>query len=408
MNLQKQAFINTSGNIMYFIALWLLMVISTKFMGYEAAGAITLAMTVGNMIATVQFYGVRSFQSSDIMFQYTPNDYIYARVITVVIGLLICVSFCFWMDYPSNLSLTIFLFMIIKSSESFSDALFGDFQRLGRLEIAGYSMFLRGIVITLFFVLSLCFFNKLNTALLLTSIGAVLILLLFDIPFHNSIIRGIKRINQRKSVGVLKICFPLFLSGIIVPIIVAFPRIILEHFYGVELLGFYGNVSTPALLLTTVAPTVLTVLLPDYGRLFNLRDYGKIRKIWGLSVIGTLVAGFICLICLFIFGRPVMAFIYTDQILPYVRYLYLILLAMVLNTLTICNNTVLVAIRKNSVIIMTSIIALVICLVISFPLVRDYCINGAIAVLIITYGLQMMAQMTFLLRIWRSIKSEII
>ena len=103
-----------------------------------------------------------------------------------------------------------------------------------------------------------------------------------------------------------------------------------------------------------------------------------------------------------------MAFIYTDQILPYVRYLYLILLAMVLNTLTICNNTVLVAIRKNSVIIMTSIIALVICLVISFPLVRDYCINGAIAVLIITYGLQMMAQMTFLLRIWRSIKSEII
>ena len=154
MNLQKQAFINTSGNIMYFIALWLLMVISTKFMGYEAAGAITLAMTVGNMIATVQFYGVRSFQSSDIMFQYTPNDYIYARVITVVIGLLICVSFCFWMDYPSNLSLTIFLFMIIKSSESFSDALFGDFQRLGRLEIVGYSMFLRGIVITLFFVLS--------------------------------------------------------------------------------------------------------------------------------------------------------------------------------------------------------------------------------------------------------------
>ena len=70
MNLRKQAILYTLGNIIYLIALWLLTVITTQFLGYKATGALTLAMSIGNVIVNVQLYGVRVFQGSDMSFRY--------------------------------------------------------------------------------------------------------------------------------------------------------------------------------------------------------------------------------------------------------------------------------------------------------------------------------------------------
>ena len=69
MELRKQTIIYTGGNGVYLVALWLLTVITTRLLGYAAAGDLTLAMAVGNVFALMQMYGVRGFQGSDVAFQ---------------------------------------------------------------------------------------------------------------------------------------------------------------------------------------------------------------------------------------------------------------------------------------------------------------------------------------------------
>ena len=401
MDIRMQAMLNAIGNLVYLIALWLLTVITTKMLGYEAAGTLTLAMAIGNIVVNFQLYGVRAFQSSDMSFRYAPNDYILARIITVVIGLAVSIVACIIIGYTYLLSLSILLFVLIKSSESFSDVLFGNIQRAGHLEIAGYSMLFRGIAILLVFFIGINQSSKLNVALLLVSICAILLTFVVDLSLHYRIIHDKVSFSLKGLYGILSECFPLFLTSIIPVFVIALPRIVLERLYGAEVLGFFGNVSSPALFLTTFIPTILTALLPTYGTAVVLRNYKKILEIWKISFLGTIALAGVCLIGSLLFVPQFLSFVYTVKILPYVHYFYFILIAMTLYALTMCNNTALIAMRKNKMVLVSSVVSLGLCVVTSLPLVRNYGISGAVAVLFISYGSQLIVQMIGLITLFQ-------
>ena len=398
MNVKRQALINSFGNLVYVAALWLLTVITTQRLGYEAAGHLTLAMTIGNLCVAVQLYGVRAFQSSDMSYEYSAKDYLLSRVFTLALGLVFGLIICFVRGYDTTVLLCIFLFMLIKSAEAFSDVLYGNVQRAGRLDVAGYFMFVRGVLIIALFGVFIWKTGNLNISLLFAAIFCVLLSGIIELLVHHKIAEKDNAvISIKKTFGIIKGCFPLFIASVVPIVITAYPRIVLEKYYGSELLGFYGNVSTPSLLITTLAPVVLVALLPAYGVAFNSVDKRKIRKLWILSIIGCLVFGAICFLGLLVLAKPLLSLIYTEQIIPYVVYIYPIMVAMIIYSFTMCNYTALIAIRKKTMIIVAALIALLVCLISSELLIKSYSINGAIAVLIITYLVQFVIQMVCLL-----------
>ena len=392
MNLSKQTIIYTAGNIVYLVGLWLLTAITTRFLGYEDAGTLTLAMAIGNVIGTVQMYGVRGFQSSDVTFKYSPYDYLRLRVITIIIGFILVIAVCIFMGYRMNVSVTIILFVLLKSSESLADVLFGNIQRAGYLHIAGYSMAIRGVLVTVGFILAATLTKDLNSALLLSAMGAASVSFSFDLYTHHWIIKQQPLVYDKGILGLLKECFPLLVSGLIPVIVAAFPRIVLERYCGSRILGIYGNVSTPGLLLTTVVPTVLTALMTVYGRAFSGEDYRRILYIWMKSIIGVIVFTGVCLVIATFVGRDVLAYIYTAEIIPYVSYLYYVLIAMMLNAITACCNIVFVVVRKHWEMTVIATVALVHCLIVAIPLIRTWRIFGAIITLAGTYCLQIVIQ----------------
>lgn len=398
MNVRRQAVINSFGNLVYVAALWLLTVITTQRLGYDAAGYLTLAMTIGNLSAAVQLYGVRAFQSSDMSFEYSAKDYLLSRVLTLVFGFVFGLIICLIRGYNTSALICIILFVTLKSAEAFSDVIYGNIQRVGRLDIAGYFMFARGTFIVVLFGAVIWKTNDLNLSLLVAATFCVILSCVIEIIVHH---RTAVKANDvylfNKSIGIIKECFPLFLASFVPIIITAYPRIVLEKYYGSKLLGYYGNVSTPSLLITTLAPVVLVALLPAYGVAFNNIDKQKIRKLWFLSVIGCLVFGVFCFLGLLVLAKPVLSLIYTDQIIPYVIYIYPITVAMILYSFTMCNYTALIAMRKKSMIIGAALIALLVCLLSSEYLIKKYSIVGTIAVLIITYFVQFIIQMVCLM-----------
>lgn len=398
MNVKRQALINSFGNLVYVAALWLLTVITTQRLGYEAAGHLTLAMTIGNICVAVQLYGVRAFQSSDMSYEYSAKDYLLSRVFTLALGLIFGLIICFVRGYDTTVLLCIIFFMLIKSAEAFSDVLYGNVQRAGRLDVAGYFMFVRGVLIVVLFGVFIWKTGNLNISLLFAAIFCVLLSGIIELFVHHKIAEKDNAvISIKKTFGIIKGCFPLFIASVVPIVITAYPRIVLEKYYGSELLGFYGNVSTPSLLITTLAPVVLVALLPAYGVAFNSVDKRKIRKLWILSIIGCLVFGVICFLGLLVLAKPFLSLIYTEQIIPYIVYIYPITVAMIIYSFTMCNYTALIAIRKKTMIIVAALVALLVCLASSELLIKSYSIEGAIVVLIITYLVQFIIQMVCLL-----------
>jgi O-antigen/teichoic acid export membrane protein len=402
VNLKRQATINTVGNVVYLTALWFLTVITTRVLGYNAAGTLMLAMAVGNIIATIQFYSVRNYQSTDMAFRYSPRDYLQCRIVTIIAGLIVGVAVCVILRYPINISLSILFFILIKASETFSDVLWGNDLRVGHLELAGYSQFARGILLfLLFFVGALCF-KDLNKALLLAGAGLLIFSLAVDLPLHNKTIKQAGAVPDNGIRGIIKDCFPLMITSFVPMVIAAAPRMALDRYYGAEILGFYGNVSTPALVLTTLTPVLMAALLPVLGKAFVDHDYRKIRKVWIKTVLGVVVLTVLCVLGVALLGRPVLAFVYTKEILPYVHHLYYILFAMMLGAIVTCGYTVLVSVRKKWGITFIALSAMVLCLIISPPLVKNYVINGAISVLALAYGVYAVALSVWVLCITKT------
>lgn len=399
MKLRKQAIINAGGNTVYLFALWFLTVITTRTLGYEAAGTLTLAMAIGNVIAIFQMYGMRGYQSSDMSFQFSPKDYLNSRCVTVLIGWIGGVLICLIGGYPKEISAAILLFILTKTSETFSDVLFGNDQRAGHLELNGYSMMIRGILLIVLFATGAVCFRSLNNALILSAAGLLALSLFMDLPLHNRLMRTLGNTENHGFTGILKKCSPLLLTAMIAVVVTALPRLGIERYCGVRELGFYGNVSTPALVLTTVIPTILNALLPKYGMAYKDKDYRRLKTIWLKTIIGVAAAGVLCIIGVAIGGKGFLSFVYTDEIIPYVHYLYPVMIVMTVYSITVCNCTWLVAVRRNWATTITEFTGLVICLIVLSSLVKNYRIAGAIAVLLITYSVQALIQFIWILKI---------
>ena len=390
--LKKQAILNTIGNAVYLLALWLLTVITTQFLGYESVGNLTLVMAVGNIVIIVQLFGVRGIQSSDICFKYSPHLYLKARLFTVCSGFLLGVIICLLLRYPQRIIIAVLLFVSFKSSEAVSDVFYGDDQRLGKLELAGYSLFFRGIITVLLFLVGSYFFKNLNISLLLITIGGFFLTFLVDFPFYQKAIANCERNLSGNFVDLLKESFPVFITTLIPALVMAFPRVLLDYWYGAELLGYYGNLSTPTLLLITLIPNIIIVFFPRYGKMVISKNYNGIKRLWLQSMFGTICLTCFCLLGVYLLGHSVLSFFYTNQILPYVYFLYFAFVAMGIYSIEICCAVVLIAMRESKILLIAAFCSLVMCLFISIPLVKNYGIGGAIAVLAISYSVQVIIQ----------------
>lgn len=389
--LQKQALINTIGNVTYLVAQWILTVLTTRILGYESVGILTLSMSVGNVFTFIQLYGVRSFQSSDTSRQYTPGDYLLARIATTALGIMLCISYAFCIGYNKSISISIILFMLFRTFEAISDVFFGDFQREGRLELVGLTMFLRGVLTVLLFTAGLQLFHDLNKALFCIVMGSLALTAFLDCILYKFIVPWSEG-SKCGVAGILRECFPLLLAALLPTVITAFPRVVLERYSGAELLGYYGNISTPAVIIIALVPNILTSIMPVYGEMVTVNDFTRIRKLWMKTIVGTVFIFVVCLLGVKLLGKPVLAWIYTDAIIPYVHFLYFFLISTTLYAITMCNAAVLTALRKNTSVSICAIVATAICVSVSFPLVRHFGISGAISALIISYCAQIIMQ----------------
>lgn len=402
MNLKNQTIIHSLGNTVYLLGLWFLTVITTRFLGYSSTGVLTLAMSIGNVIYTIQVFGARGYQSSDVSFLYSSKAYVVFRCISVTLGCLIGIATCVILNYSSSVQFAVLAFILIKSSEAFSDALFGNDQRYGHLEYAGFSMLIRGLLLVVLFGIGVMLFKELNMALLIVAVGGVVLSVLVDLPLHKRTVEKTGTVSVSEIFKLLKECFPLLITLLIPSVITALPRIILERFFGDEILGYYGNVSTPALLLTSVAPTILLALLPSYGNFIKERNYKSIRIFWVRTIVGVIAVTIIAAIGVLFLGKIVLSFVYTEEIIPYVFYLYYVLAAMMFYIITMCNNTLLVALRKSWGLTLTTLIALFVCVILSFSVIKPWGIMGAILALGIPYAVAAAVQIIWILKLCKT------
>ena len=97
---------NSMGSLFYLLCQWLLTVVVVPLCSFEAAGILTLAISLTNVFFTLATFGIRIFQVSDSQGKYGPGLYISTRVFTCLCSFALCAAFllCTCLAFPGALA----------------------------------------------------------------------------------------------------------------------------------------------------------------------------------------------------------------------------------------------------------------------------------------------------------------
>lgn len=244
---------NTIGCLLYQGCLWAITILVVTLSGYTNSGYLAFAMAMGNIFFPLATYNVRTFQVSDIKNEFSSDNYIAFRIVTIAIALVIVIAYALFSTPASELIFATLAWMIFKSDESFCNVYYGVDQKHGRMDFIGISQGVRGLCIIAFFSLFLYFTQNINAAIVAMSVSCICVTFFYDRRKAISLSNAKVSITKEKAVELFKACLPSMLTLLCYGAAPSIARQIYEGIAGTYLLGIYAAIATPTVLMQVAA-----------------------------------------------------------------------------------------------------------------------------------------------------------
>lgn len=376
-SLKKQMLWNAVGNVIYLGCQWLIVVLVTNMGGFRDAGVLSVAMSVSATFQTVAMFGIRSFQVSDLNGEYSDTHYVGFRTVTCALSLILCMGFALAARYWSFQLLAIFLFMLFRLAESFSDVLHGVAQKNNRLDIAGKSFAIKGIGLLAVFYASFRIAGNLCLSLFFMAAFSIASTAVYDLLVVRRLSRFSLVAPVRETLPMafrtLPLCVYLFLHSSISTV----PKLFLERMTGEELLGAYSSIFAPAMLLSTAAGFLYQPFVPTFAEAWQERDSKRFFKLLFRLIGAIALIGAVALIAAHFLADFLFSLIFGEQIREYLYLLTPILFATCGVALIAFFGMVETVLRDFFGMILGCGVGLAAELSLSYPLIRSFAGNGA-------------------------------
>ena len=377
ISFKKNMLFNTVGSLFYQGCLWLTTVLVVLLSsGYDASGILSFAMTIGNMYFAIATYNMRTYQVSDISNKYSQQNYVGFRLVTISIGFATMIPYTLIVSPDVMTMLTVLLYLLFKMDEEFCDVLYGIDQRGGRMDYIGISQTLRGFLLVAGFSVGMAALHSINLAIVLMFVMCLSITFVYDVPHARRLDKIQPKISKEQTISLLRECLPVVLSSLFLGMVVSVARQYYGNVYGMDNLGKYAAVATPAVLIQAAArylyaPTL--VPLAEKWKESPQKEFMKsFKKILGTLTLSSLAMVLLLSLC----GKPILLAVYGNNIAPY-TYLfpYVLISTAAIAVIWFISDSLIIC-RNLRGLLVSNAVALGITLLIMMPFERLFGMNG--------------------------------
>ncbi|OUP58976.1 hypothetical protein B5F14_07770 [Faecalitalea cylindroides] len=377
-NLKKDYFWNTLGTSLFSFNSLFLMIVVTRLNSLSDAGIFSFAYATAGIINYFALYSGRTYQISNTDEKFTDSLYIVARYLTALFALLITIIFIVINGYSLEKALVIFLLCMVKCFEAISDVYYGILQRNSKLFIAGKSMTYKTLIIIIGFVVIDFLTRNLLTSCFYMLILNIVFLLVYDIRNTNKFSKFIKDFDNFNIFLLLKVSSYTFLFTLIVTIIMNLPRYFIDFFLNDSDQAIYGIISMPATFVMLFSQFIFQPSLVSLTGFYKQND----KKSFNLTVlrISSILIGAMIIILpvAYIFGIPVLEFVYGVELSNYLYYLLLVILGSSFYAVSNVLLNSLIVIHCNREQLFVQVIILLLSLLICYELISNLGIEGGL------------------------------
>lgn len=397
LTVQQNMLYNSIGSISYLACQWLITVLVVRLSNYENAGNLALVVSVTNMFYTIASFGIRAYQVSDIRDQYAPSDYIYTRYLTCTAGALLCVIFIFADGhYTCDQIACILMYMLFRVSEAWTDVYHGIDQKAWRMDIIGISGVIRGIISLVVFCVALYISQSLFFAITTMTAALYAVLFCYDIPHSGQLIEIIKGIRWKKIGMLLWECWPLMLNGFLLSGVVSIPRYNLERICSETILGYYGSVATPAVIVQTASSLLFNPLISSFSVYYEEKDKKKFLLLIRKVIFCLLAVSVVVILGAALLGRWGLALLFGEGILPYAYLLIPVIFTTIMIAFSWFIGTLLTIVRRLKSMLVANACAAALAALVSPMLIQRFQMDGVNYAIYLAVGVSLVIQIAVL------------
>jgi len=406
-NIGRSVVWNTVGTMYYYACQWLITILAVRIGGYSLAGYLSLAMTITNSFYAIAQFGMRQFQVSDLEEKYSDTIYIGSRYISIFVAFVTCTIYLFLSHY-SNVELACTMsYLLLRLVEAFVDVYHGIDQKNWRFDIIGKSLLVRGTILVLGFWIGLELIGDLPIVLLIITTLSLSIVIGYDIRYTKQFAEVKGTLKDYKIKRLLLECFPIVIFNFLLSTVTLIARDTLQIVEGVERLGVYASVASPAVIIQLLASVIFNPFVPLFTSYYLEKDNKKFCILLAKFILFLLTLLLIAMIGARFLGEWVLVLIIGSSIRKYMYLLLPVIVCTVVTAVIWLLSAVMIAIRKTKALLLCTVVGVLISWASSRVFVERYSMNGVSYVIIFSGIVQVILMLVCCLyTVWRNCDEE--
>lgn len=381
------------GTVVYFFTQWLLTVIVVRLGSTQIAGDYALVLSSSSIFYSISLFGMRNYQISDAQMEHSTESYLSSRLLTCLVALICGVVFCLMSTFTEVQKACLMLFLVFRVSEGGMDVFHGALQARWRMDIAGRSLILRGIIEFVLFTVTLFVTHQLFWSLAIMTLFSLAWLLTYEYRATRKVTGFQSRLllDPKTNAGLGKLllsCLPLLVGNLSYSLIFFEPRYQIERIYGTETLGIYATIAAPTLIILMLATYIFTPYMPKMSTLFQDGKTKELSRLFLKLFFAIAAISLVVLLAVLILGKWGLAILFGAEVAQQSAWLMPITVSLIFVTYYYYLSAAIVSIRRTSAVYWSSGIGIIACLLLSEELVRRFGPNGASYAIMIAQFLQ--------------------
>lgn len=320
----KAYFWNTISSMLNAGMSALLLLVVNRICGTDKAGEFTLAFSIAQLMVTIGYFELRSYQVTDVKEKYSKSDYYTFKVLSCILMVFISVGYISIGGYTKDKALLIAALCIFKMLDAYEDYFVTLYQSQNLLDIGAKISSIRQSFSMIVFVTSLVLFNNLMLSVVLSIIVSILIIFLL---FQRKTVKKYNInfcFNKQRIKEICLECLPLFIGSYLILYVGNAPKYAIDKYMEARYQTYYGIIYLPSFVINLLSGFVFKPLLTDLSNYYYTDKY-KYKIIIKKILVSLSIIFIMTFIVAYFIGIPVLEVMYNEKLSEY-KFEFLIII----------------------------------------------------------------------------------
>ena len=368
---------NTIGSLVYSLFNAIILIVCTRLNGTEIAGMFSISYATGCILNAIGDWGIRIFQVTDTNRNFKFIDYLFSRIIVVILMFIVGLIFVLVSGYTNEKLYICIIIIILRIVDDFSESFQAEFQLNNRLDIAGKVLLYRNVIEIAVFAIVDYITKNIYISFGMLLLSSIVMILITDIRQIKKFTKFKWKFNKVAIKRILKECLPLAISTIVNMYVINAVKYAIDIHGNNTMQTFFNILYMPTFAINLVSVLAIKSFLKPFGDYWNNKEYNEFIKIIlymiALLVVCTIIIEFVCAIV----GIQILNLLYGVNLAEYKLELLILVLSGLFYAIATVIFYALGTIRKQKSSTIVYVVTAIFGFYISDMLVSKYEILGA-------------------------------